>query len=144
MTPGPNVVQSPLTKLTGTMDSNLGDRSTDAYICTFDLIFKHMVYFIFIFCHNISISFNPQIYFQILFYGDKTKYGFFFCLGGGGYRKWLHLNIGNADHKDITQFTTLTYSGHIIICVIQLFLLYVHQRYCLWYQLQLLFVHAKY
>lgn len=77
MTPGPDVVQSPLTKLTGTMDSNLRDRSTDAYLSTFDLIIKHMVYFIFIFCYNISISFNPQIYFQILFYGDKTKYGFF-------------------------------------------------------------------
>lgn len=130
----PDVVQSPLTKLTGTMDSNLRDRSREAYICTFDLIIIHLVNFIFIICYNISISFNPEIYFQILVFGDKTKYGFL-----GGYRKWLHLDIGNTDHKDITQFTTLTYRGHIIICVLKLFLLYLHQTYRLWYQLHLLF-----
>lgn len=60
MTPGPDVVQSPLTKLTGTIGSNLRDRSTDAYICRFDLIIKHMVYFIFIFCYNISIKRNEN------------------------------------------------------------------------------------
>lgn len=89
MTLWPDVVQSPLTNLTGTMESNLRDRSREAYICTFDLIIIHLVNFIFIICNNISISFNPEIYFQIVFFGDKTKYGFL-----GGYRKWLHLDIG--------------------------------------------------
>lgn len=140
MTLWPDVVQSPLTNLTGTMESNLRDRSTDAYICTFDLIFKHMVYFIFIFFVIIFRYLLILKYiFRSYFMAIKRNMDFFL-----GYRKWLHLDIRHADHKDITQFTTFTYSGHIIICVIQLFLLYVHQRYCLWYQLQLLFVHAKY